>query len=341
MPVEYRPEPNQLSHYTITMPIKLTLLGLGRLGGSLALRLNANPDLTLNGYDGEPETAQQAVRQGLLKRADWNLRRAVEGADLVLADLPYTELPHVLAAIAPDVRTGCVVAALGPLLGPPLDWADKLDYFVAVHPALNPAHLHTGEMGLAAARADLFERGLWAMAPAANCPPEALKLVADVARLTGATAYHIDPAEHDGLAAASGGLPVLFACALLSAASASPGWDETRKIADRALATATAALADADPAALARNRDNLLRYLDLAQAELTALRGLLAAGSPDAAQDALAAALAEAATLRNAWRYDRQQAVWDLPDTPTSAVLPATGEMIGQMLLGKWGRPRK
>jgi len=326
------------------MPIKLTLLGLGRLGGSLALRLNANPDLALSGYDGEPEVAQHAVRQGLLKRADWNLRRAVEGADLVLAALPYAELPHVLAAIAPDLRAGCVVAALGPLLGPPLAWAEsrlaETAYFVAVHPSLNPAHLHTGEVGLAAARADLFERGLWAMAPALNCPPEALKLVADVAHLAGASAYHMDPAEHDGLAAASEGLPALFAAALLRAASASPGWEETRKIADRALATASAALADADPVALALNRDNLLRYLDLAQAELTALRGLLATGNADTAQNALALALAEAATLRNAWRYDRQNAAWDLPEA-TAAVVPATGEMIGQMLLGKWGRPRK
>jgi prephenate dehydrogenase len=347
------------------MPIKTTLLGLGRIGGSLALRFNSNPDLSLNGYDGEPDVAQQAVRQGRLKRADWSLRRAVADADLVLAALPYGELPNVLRAVAPDLRPGVVVATFGPLLGPPLAWAERIFgppvapsspasrggdggqgneggqvHFIACHPILNPAHLHTGEVGHAAARADLFEGGLWALAPSASCPPEALKLLADLAQLAGAAPYHVDPAEHDGLAAASDGLPVLFACALLRTAAASPGWDETRKTGDRALATATAALAEVDPAALALNRASLIRYLDLALDEMTALRQHLAASSDEQPSAALLRALDEAFLLRNAWLYDRRERNWDHVEAP-GAFLPSTGETMREMLLGRWGRTRK
>src|SRR5690606_11765299 len=149
---------------------------------------------------------------------------------------------NVLAAIAPELRAGCVVAALGPVLQPRLAHAagalpaDR--HFVACHPVLNPAHLHTGEAGLEAASADLFAGGLWALAPAPNCAPEALKLVADVARLLDAFPYFVDPAEHDGLTAVTEGLPALMACALLRAAAASPGWSETRKVAERSFATA-------------------------------------------------------------------------------------------------------
>src|SRR5579859_2248693 len=227
------------------MTINVTVIGLGRVGGSLARRLRQHDQLSLTGYDHDHDLAHAAQREGALHKAQLNLLTAVEQADLVLLTGALAEQRETLRLIAPELKAGSVTAAVGPLLAPPLAWAAELladraeRHFVACHPALNPAQLYTGETGFDSSSADLFERGLWSLAPAPGCAPEALRLVADLARLAGAFAYVVDPSEHDGLAAASEALPALLAIALMEAAAASPGWSETQRVADRSFATAT------------------------------------------------------------------------------------------------------
>jgi len=323
------------------MTVNVTVLGLGRVGGSLARRLTAAPQdprepaVRIVGYDRDGALAREARRQGALHKSHLNMLQAVEQADLVFLTGPLAEQHEDLRLIVPELRASSVVAAVGPLLAPPLAWAAELlagraeRHLVACHPALNPAQLYTGETGFAASSADLFERGLWALAPAPGCAPAAAQLVADLVRLLGAFPYFVDPTEHDGLAAATEALPALFALALMQAAATSPGWPETRKIADRALATATAALLEADPAALRANRGNALRYLDAALEALQALRRDLAAGETAAVDEALA----QAADRRAAWLAERKRGDWEgLEETKSN--MPSTGDMLGRFLVG-------
>lgn len=315
------------------MPIQIALVGLGRLGGSIGMALGARNGLQIAGFDHDPDVGRVAQSRGAVHRAEWNLVNAVKGADLVLLTIPLSEQRDLLAALAPSLREGCVVASVAPLLGPPLTWAGELvpagRFFVATHPILNPAHLYTGDAGLDAANANLFARGLWAIAPAPACAPEALKLVGDLVMLLGASPYFVDPTEHDGLMGGVDALPALLALALMQAAAASPGWGEMRKLADRGFATATTPLAGAERAPLTLNRDSTLRYLDAALAALQSLRERIAAGQ-EAALDEL---LAEAVHLRAQWLADRERGDWDKLEKPP-VEMPSAGEILGRMLFG-------
>ena len=315
------------------MTVNVSVIGLGRVGSSLARRLVTQDQIRLAGHDRDTALASQAQREGVLHKSHLNMLQAVEQADLVLLTGTLAKQHEDLRLIAPELRAGSVVAAVGPLLAPPIAWAGEMlngraeRYLVACHPALNPSQLYSGDTGYEAGSAALFEKGLWSLAPAPGCAPEAARLVSDLVRLLGAYPYFVDPAEHDGLASASEALPVLFALALLQAAAASPGWSETRRIADRSLATATVALVEADPAALRANRENVLRYLDAALAELQALRERLAAG------EALDEALAQALAQRAAWLADRQRGDWErLGETQTA--MPTASDMLGRFLVG-------
>ena len=326
------------------MPIQIAIIGLGRLGGSLGLALSAHNGLQPVGFDRDSDAARAAQSRGALHRAEWNLINAVEGADLVLIALPLSEQRDLLTAIAPNLRAGCVIASVAPLLGPPIAWAAELlpteRFFVAAHPILNPAQLHTGDAGLDAARADLFARGLWALAPASGCAPEALKLVGDLALLLGASPYFVDPAEHDGLMGGVDALPVLLAYALMQAAAASPGWGEMRKLTGRGFATATTPLADAEHAPLLLNRDSALRYLDAAIAALQSTREQIAAGRGAALDEALA----EAAARRAKWLADRERGDWEKLEQPPLE-MPTPGEAMRRILFGgllsRKGEPKK
>ena len=315
------------------MPLHITLLGLGRLGASLGLALRAQDDLHLTGFDTDPEAARAAQGRGLVHRSEWNLARAVEGADLVLLALPLSMQRDLLAAVAPSLRPDGILASLAPLLGPPLAWAAELlpkrNHFVAGHPILSPAQLLSDEVGLDAARADLFARGLWALAPAPGCAPEALRLVGDLAQATGAAPYFVEPAEHDGWMGGADSLPAILAWALMRAGAASPGWNEMRKVADRAFATATAALAETDPAALLLNREAVLHYLDAALAELGSLRERVAAGKGPALNETLA----EMADARAMWLADRRRGDWEGLEKP-KLEMPSAGESVSRLFLG-------
>src|SRR5258705_3975837 len=153
------------------MTINLTILGLGRLGGSLALRLAGRDDLRVSGYDTDPGTAKRAQSEGTLHKAHWNLINAVDSADLVVVALPYAEQREAIKLIAEDLRPGSVLVTLGTLLSPPLAWAAEAfaghenRHFIAAHAALSPSALHTGAHGPTPATADQFYIGIWALSP--------------------------------------------------------------------------------------------------------------------------------------------------------------------------------
>lgn len=319
--------------------VKITLIGLDRVGASLGLALRPREGLRLTGFDRDMDVAKQAQSRGIVHESKWNLLEAAAGADLVLLGGALADQPEWLKALAPELRQGAVVASLGPLLAPPLDWARAQlpagRHFVAAHPILNPAYLHSGGHGLAAAQADLFTKGVWALAAAPECAPEALKLLGDLAGLVGARPYFIDPAEHDGLMAGVGAVPALAAYALLRAADTSSGWGEMRKVADRGFATATFALTEIDPAILSLNRENVLRYLDATLIELQALRELLARADRPGLEHLLAAG----AERRAHWVSERERGEWEGAE-PAPRAIPSFVESVGLMFTGGLFRRR-
>jgi prephenate dehydrogenase len=270
-------------------------------------------------------------------RTEWNLINAIENADLVVVALPLEAkgLPATLKLIGPHLHAGCVVISFAPLMQAPLQWATAHlpaeRYFVAAHPLLSPAHLYDGASGLDAAHADLFSGAVWALAPAPGCAPEALKLASDLALLVKATPYYVDPAEYDGLMGGAQALPALLSAALMRAAVQSTGWSEIRKVADRAFATATLSLDELDIATLTLNRENALRYLDSAIAELQNLRADLA--HPDALL--LAERLREASERRAQWLAERRRGDWEAPNT-VKVELPSASESIQRHFVGNW-----
>lgn len=316
------------------MPTSLTLLGLNRYSASLGLNLTSREGLRLTAYD-DPDAARIAQSRGVAHRAEWNLINAVDGADVIILALPLSEQANTLSLIAPHLREGAVVIGFAALLSAPLQWASTAlpagRHFIAAHPILSPAHLYDGDTGFDSAHPDVFAGGLWALAAAPACAPEALKLAHDLSLLVKATPYFVDPAEHDGLMGGVNGLPALLATALLRAATASSGWGEMRKVADREFATATHSLAEADPAALLLNRENVLRYLDAALAELQTLRADLEANNGPV----LTAHLAEAADRRAQWRSERARGEWEAPNT-IRADVPTSGDFMQKLFVGNW-----
>jgi len=316
---------------------RVTIVGLGCVGSSIGLALREQePGLEVVGHDVEPAHARQAARMGAVNRTDWNLPAACEGAGLVILALSLPAVRETLEVLGPHLEEGCVLTDTAPLKVPVLEWARQYlpehIRFVTGMPLPGP-EVGVGEslVGPEAARADLFEDGLYCVTPARDTDPEAVTALLGLARALGARPLFLDPLEYDGLQAGVGDLPALVAVALLRATVDSPGWMEMRKVAGYDFATLTSP-AMADPSGRREtallNRENLLRRLDMFLEEIGHIRQWLLEND----DQALCGAYTSAAEGRARWLQERADGTWE--GLPEVEELPGVGEQIGRLLFG-------
>ena len=218
----------------------ITIVGLGFIGGSIGLALReSGRGMQIVGHDRESSRARQARRLGAIDRAEWNLIRACEGADVVVLALPPDGLHDTLEALAADLKPGCLVTDTATVKGAVLHWAEELLPPQVAFVGGDPVIQLPGQ-GLDGARSDLFQGRLYCLTPAVNVPPTAVQQAVELVRLLGAEPYFLDADEHDGLRAAVEHLPALLTALLLREVARSPAPQEMRRLRGQLLAQASA-----------------------------------------------------------------------------------------------------
>jgi prephenate dehydrogenase len=326
---------------------RVTIIGLGLIGGSIGLGLKAATDAVhIVGHDIDFRRNRLAKNKGAVDESTGYLLDACDDADVVILAIPITAIRETLEVIGPHLKQGCVVTDTAKLKERVLAWAAETlpagVPFVGGNPLLNPNAQPkdpTTTDGLELARADLFENALYALCPSAETHPTGVKRVTDVINLLNARVFYVDPVEHDGMQAAVEGLPVMTSFALMMHASGSPGWKEARKLADHVLGVVTEPLT-VDPALLRAqmllNADHLLPRIDAFMRELVRLRELIAGNNTEALDEALDKATSE----RARWFADWEAGKWD--EEPAGLAAAGSFGSLGDMLgLGLVKRKRK
>ncbi len=220
--------------------VQITIVGLGLIGGSMGLALRGTGGgIQVVGHDREPLQARQARRLGAIDRAEWNLIRACEEADVVVLALPADGLRDTLEAVAADLKPGCLVTDTVTVKGTVLRWAEELLPPQVAFVGGDPVIQSPGQ-GLDGARADLFQGQLYCLTPGVNVPPAAVQQAAELVRLLGAEPYFLDAEEHDGLRAAVEHLPALLTVLLLREVARSPAPREMKRLRGQLLIQASA-----------------------------------------------------------------------------------------------------
>jgi len=137
---------------------RLCVLGVGLIGGSLALALRrAGQCGEVIGCGRQAVNLERALALGVIDRAELDPRQAVRGADMVVLAVPMGSMAAMLAAIQDDLHTDAVVTDVGSAKTAVLDAASHV--FGAPPPWFVPGHPLAGaeRSGVEAARADLFE----------------------------------------------------------------------------------------------------------------------------------------------------------------------------------------
>jgi prephenate dehydrogenase len=297
---------------------RITIIGLGLVGGSMGLALKASETTAqVVGHDVDAGRGKLAQKMGAVDKSSTKLLDACQDANLVVIATPLDAIREILTDIGPHLKQGCIVTDTTTLKEPVLAWAAEIlpdeVSFVGGNPVLHPVvepgtpedeSAPAALQGLEAARADLFQDVPYALCPSVQATPGAVKGIADVVKLIGARPYFIDPAEHDGLRAAVAELPPLASLALMRQVSESSGWREARKLADHTFAIATELLmedATVRSEQTLLNASYLLPRLDALIAELGQFRAWIEAQDAEALEQAFE----QATEARNEWLAER------------------------------------
>ncbi len=269
---------------------RITIIGLGRIGGSIGLALKkANAELEIIGHDKDSRTAQQAQRRGAVDKTDWNLLNACQGAGLVVLALPLGEIRDTLAVLSRDLPPGTIVTDTASTKVPVLEWAQVLPpgmHFVGGDPIIPPTRSDNLDVtGIDASDAGLFQGAVYCLTPTPSVDPGAVEVMSSFITLLGAKPLFLDAQEHDGLIAGAQHLAYILSATLVQATTSSGGWREMSKFAGRDYLTATE-LATRDPVSqremMLHHGDDLIRWIDISIQTLKELRSAIASGDSEA-----------------------------------------------------------
>jgi len=259
---------------------RLAIVGVGLLGGSIALAARAHGVARhIVGIGRDRARLDAPLRAGAVDRVTTDLTAGVRDADVVVFSANVLANEQLLAAAWNAVAPSAVVTDVGSTKRGIVAAAERLAVgsprrFVGSHPMAG-----SEKSGYAVARADLFQGATVIVTPSDASEPAAVKTVTTFWEALGGRVSALDPDAHDQIVAAISHLPHVAAWALVDAVTrfepaalgfAARGFKDTTRI------------AAADPAMwteiLLGNRDAIVAGLAAYRGALGELERLIVAG---------------------------------------------------------------
>ncbi len=194
--------------------MRVAVVGLGLIGGSLALAASARGDDVV-AYDSDPEAGRIGIERGAISRFQTTPAGALERADLAFVCGPVAELSQMTARVLEVAPEQCTVSDVGSTKGRLVAEMAGQARFVGGHPVCG-----SEARGVANARPELFEGATWFLTPVAETDPGAYRRLHTFVSSLGARPVAIDPDAHDRLVALTSHLPHALANVLVNQAGA-------------------------------------------------------------------------------------------------------------------------
>ena len=260
--------------------MKIAVLGVGLIGGSIGLAARARLDAEVAGFDPDRGLADRAIELGAIDSAPDTVAKAVDGAELVFCAAPVMALPGLAAEALDAAGEDAAVTDVGSVKRDMIAAVGTDSRFVGGHPL---AGAETS--GVENAHANLFEGARWYLTPTTKTGgllyDRVQRAIADI----GARPQAIEAETHDRLMAAVSHLPHVVANVMVTqAATALSEEAENLPEVGPSFRDATR-VAGANPAIwgdiFAGNREAVAAEIDAAVARLTEAAELLRSGGTD------------------------------------------------------------
>jgi prephenate dehydrogenase len=328
---------------------RVAIIGLGLIGGSIGLGLrqwsaqnakSGSPALEIVGFDSDLDQQGYAKKLGAVDKTEWELRKTVQNADLVVIATPVRTIRDIFVDIAEALKPGAVVTDTGSTKTNVLQWSQELlpttVSFIGGHPMAGKS------MSIEGAEATLFEGATWCVAPSVRASEESIRTVLGMITALGAQPYFLDPEEHDAYVAGISHMPFVVSASIMNALASDKSWRDMKTLTaggfrDMTRLSAGSAAMHRDIALT--NRAALLRWIDAVSAELAEFRDVLTDDSDESSQKLLAY-FDRARDSRAEWATQTTREGELLQGTQSELSNEGFGDQMSRMLFGSFIRKR-
>ena len=195
---------------------RLTIIGVGLIGGSLARalkRIGASGEIV--GCGRNIPNLQHAIELGVIDRYDTTPAEAVKNADLVIVAVPLGAMAETFACIRETLSPQAIITDVGSAKASVI--ADAKQHLKQHFSRFVPGHPIAGteKSGVAASFAELFQNRRVILTSLPETDLQATTLVKTMWEQTGAEVVEMSVKHHDDVLAATSHLPHLLAYSLV------------------------------------------------------------------------------------------------------------------------------
>jgi prephenate dehydrogenase len=211
---------------------RLAVIGVGLIGGSLALSLKSKGAVNeVIGYSRSENARQEALALGVIDKAADSIAEAVAEADVIFVAVPMGAMAAVFADMSQHIRPEAIITDGGSakaqvVLAAREALGNNFKQFVPGHPIAG-----TEKSGPSAAFATLYEDHRVVLTPVSDTDPAATAKIKAMWQLTGAEVFEMNVEHHDTVLAATSHLPHVLAFNLVGMLAQRDDCDEVLRYA--------------------------------------------------------------------------------------------------------------
>ncbi|MDA8876800.1 prephenate dehydrogenase/arogenate dehydrogenase family protein [Candidatus Thioglobus sp.] len=196
---------------------KITIIGVGLIGGSLAKAIKENNlAKVVFGFGRDLNRLEEAQKANVIDQFSTNLKDAINNSDIVIIATPVGSFQEILSEIKPFLTSKIVISDVGStktniasIVSQTL--GDYSNYFIPAHPIAGKE-----KSGFEASEANLFNNRKVIITPLETSRPDSISLIQKMWEGTGADVDFMSPESHDELLGMTSHLPHMLAFSLVN-----------------------------------------------------------------------------------------------------------------------------
>lgn len=194
---------------------KITIIGMGLMGGSLGrtlLRNNIAREVV--GCGRNINRLKIALKKGAATSVTIDLEKAVNGAQIIIVSLPVMLISEYVKKILTSVNKNCCITDMGSVKEKIVNEIVKFDkekLFIGSHPMVG-----SEKAGIENMKEDLFKGGTCIVTPLKNSNYQKINILTSFWKYVGMKVIKMTPKQHDKYISGISHLPHLISFALIN-----------------------------------------------------------------------------------------------------------------------------
>jgi len=194
---------------------KVSIIGLGLIGGSLARALRERLGITdITAVNRSADSIAQAMNDGIISRGFTEINEHVFESDIIFICTPVKRTMEYISTLACKVKPHCIVTDVGSTKAEIVNFVNELQHsfiFIGGHPMAG-----TEKTGYSSSYSHLFENAYYILSPCKSSSDEALNTMINIIKGIGGLPVVIDADEHDRITAGISHVPHIIASTLVN-----------------------------------------------------------------------------------------------------------------------------